>query len=375
MIFWFSKIYQEINELINPEITYKKYLELSAELSKVDEIGHIINYINEKKFDHENNNLNKEQINIVKNMIRAEFLSKFMNENFNFEKLNNIIEDNNNNYKKNDIREDEYFYFEGISAKYSPNLKVKIPIFEPKDIFHLFFKYSNNDKYKLGEVLDEKTTTIGNISDNAIKLLYKDYKNARDMANEIGCFLYSEITKEDVGETKEILDIIQKKIKSSNLNEKKKKELQRISDYIKYIHKLNENIINLKSNNFILDDFNNLLNEQKQLMDVNSILKKAKENSYIFNPSFIYYIHNNSNFIDKLFNLLNSSNESIIYDLSKGKNIDYIPFWLFMLRNLSSLNNIDIDISDKNLKRNKIEKIKKLIIENKEKIKKYLFNR
>ena len=93
-----------------------------------------------------------------------------------------------------------------------------------------------------------------------------------------------------------------------------------------------------------------------------NILKKARENCDIFNPSFIYYINCCTKHINLLFNNINSSKDSIIFDISKGIEIDYIPFWLFALRNLSSLNCIGIDINlyDKNLENDIIEKIKNL---------------
>ena len=226
LIFWYSKIDQEISKLISSDISYKKYLEISTELASIPEIEHIINYINEKKSDQENNNLSNDQRKIVKSMIRAEFLSKFMYEKYNMDKLKNFIDNINNKMNEYDIREDEYFYFEGISDKFSPNLKIKIPKFQPHDIFHLFFKYNNNDKYKIGEVLDEKTTTIGKISDKIIKLLDKEFKDAKDITNEIGCFLYQEITGAEIWTTpKIIVQNMKKDINSKNFNEKKKKEL------------------------------------------------------------------------------------------------------------------------------------------------------
>ena len=101
-------------------------------------------------------------------------------------------------------------------------------------------------------------------------------------------------------------------------------------------------------------------------MEANNILKKAKEDSSLFNPSFIYYIKSNTNFIDKWFNSINSFDESIIYDLSKKNKIEYIPFWIFILRNLSSMNFIDFDLSENIIKKYIIEKIKTSIISHKE---------
>ena len=159
---------------------------------------------------------------------------------------------------------------------------------------------------------------------------------------------------------------MKKEINSKNLNENKKKELQRIIDFIDYIYKFIDAIINREYKYFKLEDLYKLLNEDNKLMKANNILKKAKEDSSLFNPSFIYYIQSNTNFIDKLFNSINSSDESIIYDLSKENKIEYIPFWLFILRNLSSMNFIDFDLSENITKKNIIEKIKTSIISHKE---------
>ena len=63
---------------------------------------------------------------------------------------------------------------------------------------------------------------------------------------------------------------------------------------------------------FKLDDFYILIDDENKIFDVNNILKKAKENSDIYNTSFIYYINCYSKFINNLFNSINSSKESII---------------------------------------------------------------
>ena len=88
-------------------------------------------------------------------------------------------------------------------------------------------------------------------------------------------------------------------------------------------------------------------------------LREKKENS-VFSTSFIYYLNNNQNFINGLFKDLNNSKDSIIYDLNKGKDIDYLPFWLFILRNITSLNCIKYDDEeiDKEIAKKLIKKVK-----------------
>ena len=120
---------------------------------------------------------------------------------------------------------------------------------------------------------------------------------------------------------------------------------------------------------FKLDDFYNLLNDKKKLMNSSNILKKEKQlieegkNISLYSPSFIYFINNNQNFVNELFTNINNSDKSIIYDLYKKRKINYLPFWLYILRNISSLNCLEYgkkDI-DKNIANDIVNKIKKKI--------------
>ena len=135
-----------------------------------------------------------------------------------------------------------------------------------------------------------------------------------------------------------------------------------IKDFVN--EKENTDIIEFK-----LDDFYNLLNDKKKLMNSSNILKKEKQlieegkNISLYSPSFIYFINNNQNFVNELFNNINNSDKSIIYDLYKKRKINYLPFWLYILRNISSLNCLEYgkkDI-DKNIANDIVNKIKKKI--------------
>ena len=106
----------------------------------------------------------------------------------------------------------------------------------------------------------KKPQVFGKISDKIIKLLDKEFKDAKDFTNEIGCFLYEEITGDEIWTTpKIIVQNMKKEINSKNKNEKKNKELQRIIDFIDYIYKFTDVIIDRKYNIFILEDFYKLL--------------------------------------------------------------------------------------------------------------------
>jgi len=96
-------------------------------------------------------------------------------------------------------------------------------------------------------------------------------------------------------------------------------------------------------------------------MNCSNIFKFERENidkgNLKLQPSLIFFIHNNQQIIDDLFNNINNSDKSIIEDLAKKRDINYLPFWLYILRNVSSLNcleyggkDIDKKISDKIVK-------------------------
>ena len=255
LIFKYSEIEQIINELLNPETSYKNYLRISTDLN-THQLQHINNFIKEKRDDTYNNQLSNDQRKQVKSMIRAELLSSLMNNKIEIDKIQNFVENINEKMKLNDnILEEEYFYIQNISSNYSPNLKIKMPIFEPNDIFHLFFKYDTKDKYKLGDdIIDEKL--IGNINDKIDILLKKDFKDCKDIVNEIGCLLFIEITGDEKVSKDTIIEIIsQKLIHAERL---KKSELKRICEYIKYIHSFNDTVIisqKKTKKSFKLDDF------------------------------------------------------------------------------------------------------------------------
>jgi len=117
-----------------------------------------------------------------------------------------------------------------------------------------------------------------------------------------------------------------------------------------------------------LDDLNNLINDKNKLINCSNIFKKEKQikeidkDKNIFSTSFIFYINNNQSFINKLFNSINNLDNSIISDLNRKKKLDYLPFWLYILRNISSLNCIEYGKKDDlNLASHISDKIKKKI--------------
>ena len=136
-----------------------------------------------------------------------------------------------------------------------------------------------------------------------------------------------------------------------------KELLQSIAEAFMFIeHFQNKIFYNQYSNKyqFKLDDFYSLLDDQNRLLNCTNIFRKEKElkesdnNKILFPPSLLFYLNDNQKFVDELFNYLNNSDNSIINDLNHKKrdDINYLPFWLYIFRNISSLNCIEYKRQD-----------------------------
>ena len=359
LIFWYSSIEDNLNKLFDINTTEKESMELTMNLYKNNELDPLMSFISDKKLQFNENLPTKEQ-KIVKQMLRGLFISKIRNNGINLLNLDNIVDIINSRINFNEeIPDEEYYFCYMISDKYPKNLKLRMPIFEPMDIFYLFFVYDKNGTYKLGEIFHGIKCNFGGKKDIADTILNNEYKDMIKLSEDLGKLFYKNISGKEIENEEKINMIEFLKNESSKENElindnNNRKELyEKIASCLSYIKLFQENIFNNQKNNpkkyeFKLDDFYNLINkENNKLIDCSNIFKKEKEskeidkNQNLFSPSFIFYINNNQTFINELFNDINISNNSIIYDLNKHIKIDYLPFWLYILRNISSLNCIE----------------------------------
>ena len=88
-------------------------------------------------------------------MFRGILISKIRNNAINLDDVNDLVKVLNSriNYPE-EIPDEEYYFSYAISDKYPKSLKLRMPIFEPMDIFYLFYKYDKANIYKLGEVFN-----------------------------------------------------------------------------------------------------------------------------------------------------------------------------------------------------------------------------
>ena len=196
-----------------------------------------------------------------------------------------------------------------------------------------------------------------------------DYENMVEISEKMGQLFYQNISGNDYpkDENLDIVIFLQKESEKEIESKSKKDLYDTIASCLNFIKLFQDKIFitqkkNKKDYEFILDDFYNLLNDKKKLNNCSNIFKKEKEakdtdkNKNLFSPSFIYYINNNQTFINNLFLHLNNS------DLNKERKIDYLPFWLYILRYISSLNCIEYGKKEmSNLAIHIADKIKKKI--------------
>jgi len=379
LLFWYSFIEENLNKLFDPDTSEKSSMELMMNLYKDSELDPIMTFISEKKLElsGENQNLSFNDQKKVKQMFRGIFISKIRNYNIDLNEVNNIVNVINSriNYSE-EIPDEEYYFSYYISDKYPKNLKIRMPIFEPLDIFYLFYRYDKAKQFKLGEIFKGINCNFGGINDIAEAIIHKtDYVHMIDIAEEMGKLFYQNICgKEFVNEENLDMVLFLNNEAERETESKTKKDLfNRIASCIGFIKLFEEKVFkpqkeNKKNYEFKLDDFFNLVNEKNKLINCSTIFKKEKEsketdmNKILFLPSFIFYINNNQAFINELFNNLNNSEKSIISDLNKNRKIDYLPFWLYILRNISSLNCVDYGKKEiENLANHISDKIKKKI--------------
>ena len=357
-IFWYSNSDNELNKLLERETNEKTWLEIFFNLNKDLDLESIMIFIKDKKLE-DCKGLSFYQKEI-KQMLRGILLSKIIINKIKIDDLKNFVEELNSKInKKNVIEKEEYLFTYNISNKYSKNLKIIMPFFSPFDAFYLFYKYDKGNLYKLGNVF-LGTNGFGEIHEIANEILKKkDYKDMMEISEKIAILFYKSITHPENKDkllneqininNNENLSIIKflEKEREIEKSDDNKKILNLIVFCLEFIQELQEKIYknqkeNMNEFDFKLEDLYKLINNN-EIMSSFDIIKKEIENideekkeNYLYSPSFIYYINNNQSFINELFENLSDSDISIIYDIKIGKKINYLPFWLYILRNVSS---------------------------------------
>ena len=384
LIFWYSLIEENLNDLLNSKTSYETYWKLTMNLNKYSELDPIMTFIGEKKLklNEEKPDFFVEDTLKAYQMLRGILLFKIKNYKINLDDFNKIVEAMNSKLKNPDlITYDEYMFSYIISDDYPKNLKIKMPVFQIIDAFFFFCKYDKYDNYKLGNFFNGININFAGLREIAENFLnpnvLKNYNNMVTLSKDLVKSFHYQIFNKHIkdGEILNLSNFLKNEsIKAKSNNEKK--FLERIAEAFDFIEAFQKKIFeNQNENNykFDLDDFENLLDDKKNLMNCSEIFKKEKngkdKSKSLFSPSFLFYINNNQADINNLFNDINKSKKSIIFDKNKNKEnkdeekIDYLPFWLYILRNVSSLNCIEYNKNEieKSIANNIVFKIKNKI--------------
>ena len=142
LIFWHSFIGENLNKLFDPDTDEKSAMELMMNLYKDSELDPLMTFISEKKLElsGENQNLSYNDQRKVKQMLRGIFISKIRNNKIDLSEVNDIVKKINSRLNfSEEIPDEEYYFSYMISDKYPKNLKLRMPIFEPLDVFYICF--------------------------------------------------------------------------------------------------------------------------------------------------------------------------------------------------------------------------------------------
>ena len=145
-------------------------------------------YINEKKLELSKENPNQILFSgdqkIVNQMLHGLLIFKIKNYGIDLSDLNNFVKTLNSRINfSEEIPEKEYNFSYIISNKYSKNLKIRMPIFEPMDAFYFIYSYEKENKYKLGEIFNDiNYSTFGELKNIPREILTrKDYNNMKEL--------------------------------------------------------------------------------------------------------------------------------------------------------------------------------------------------
>ena len=376
LIFWYSLIQEQFKKLFDSKTKMEDYEKIKINLNEYNELEPIMSFIDERELqsNKEKRNFSEEDKEMVNHMLGGILLYKIYNyrildlEGFNY---NEIVETllSRINYP-HEIPNEEYIFTYVISGKYPKNLKIKLPEFYAFDAFFFFYQYDSYNDFKLNNIFNE--IQFGYIGDknNIAKKIVSEYKNDKniyenmvDLSKEIVKQIYNKITGKVLDEknnpdiSKFLIDEVEVYKKQDDIISKEL--LKSIVQAFMFIENFQNKIFYnqySKKYQFKLDDFYSLLDNKKRLLNCANIFKKEKElkesdkNKILFPPSLLFYLNNNQKFVDELFNYINNSDNSIIKDLNseKKENINYVPFWLFIFRNISSLNYIQYNRQDIN---------------------------
>ena len=335
--------YATCNELEQKIINSKDNKEKFKYGAQIEKLGlnSLLKYINSL----ENEALTEENRKIIKSMFRVPLIHGLIKDSIDQVSVINFLENLNDRKARTELSDEEYAFTYQICSEYSLTTKIIQPTFEPQDIIYLFFKYNENNEYIAGPIFDGIPQT--GVKMNNIFKEVLDYVNKKNLDNMCDIsvisaqILYKEFMKKYDEELENDYDKLCEYFKS-NLetmkSEIEKNQLKaiingmKIAKYFDGIIKANKKKTQ-KTMNF--DDMMIFKKNNNKKFEIESILLEN------INPCFKFYIVKNLQLLESLINSkLNNDNFKELFNQSGEC---FIPFWVFLIRNMSSLNCVCYD--------------------------------
>ena len=239
------------------------------------------------------------------------------------------------NEKKKNITKSEFLFAYEIANKHCLTTKIIQPIFEIEDALSIAFRFEKGNYYR-GSIFENSKVSDRKLDETRKDIMSKKYDSMTDLFRMVIKYLLSKIDGIDIQELLKIdnsEDLEQKLNEINNSNKDMEttiecfRKCQKIGSlFDKIIQIQNKKVKELSIEDLIIfKDVNN-----KDF----SLLKQIKLDKDI-HPFLKFFIINNQELIKILINkILKQSYIEQLYN----KEIDYIPFWIYLLRNMSSVN-------------------------------------
>ncbi len=369
ILLWYNDKYKIIKKIEErKELKYNEKVKLIND----DSIKIIGNYILNKN----SSEISIYDLNIMKNIINSEFINKMIKSDI-YNKID-ILDEIINSYEKREEIDNilEIFEMNNVIKSIQLDSELFLPEFKPIDFLFLFIQFSLNNK----DEPDENNFILGPLLNNnfdlAFRKLIKFYKKeyVDDFSNyslKISKYIFQELFRNE----KEI-NKIEEMDESSFKNELRKKiQLSKnpILENLEIFLIISQKLKNKNNYSLKLDDVSFLDNK------ICYITQPEICNKY---PSLVFFFLKNPKIpellIEKLNKFKNKNNKKLSIDIKeKYIKINSIPFFIYCLRKITSLNIIQY-YDQTNIFKDVIEKsLKKLIksnVDKKEKISIYIFN-
>ena len=238
-------------------------------------------------------------------------------------------------------------------------MDIIIPDFRETDIIHLFFTFENKEKYYFGPAFNNLgIINNDNLYENLFKNANNEIKNLhsfRSIAEKISLMFYRYFNKDliEIPQFNNDNDIL--KYFRKNNQDKSSENYKKINVLIDIInlgiyfdkYRMNKEEVEKKNiqikKKLSFEDFECLKDE----FNVNSILSIKNF------PSYQYFLLNNYSNIELLLRIVKKENIKKLFEPVQKK---YIPFWVFIIRIMSSTNCLAFE-NNKNQFEKKLTKI------------------